>query len=93
MTTEDLAYITCPVLVLTGDDEPFSNHHTIELYESLPNGRLAIIPAASHFVVKSHSKEVVRIIKRFYKNMEFPITKWPRLRKARQEHLLEQKEN
>jgi pimeloyl-ACP methyl ester carboxylesterase len=93
MTTTDLARITCPVLVLTGDDEPFSNHHTIELYEALPNGRLAIIPAASHFVVKSHSKEVVRAIKKFYKNPEFPITKWPRLRKAQQERLLEHREN
>jgi pimeloyl-ACP methyl ester carboxylesterase len=80
MTTMDLGRITCPVLVLTGDDEPFSNHHTIELYESLPQGRLAIIPAASHYVVKERTELMNTIIKDFFQNLDYPVTKWPRLR-------------
>ena len=89
MTPDDLKKITCPVLVLTGDDEPFTNLHTVELYESLPNGRLAIIPGASHFVVKEKTKLMQSMIVDFYKDMSFPITKWPRLRKERTEKLLE----
>ena len=80
MSKDDLAQITCPVLVLTGDDEPFSNHHTIDLYESLPDGRLAIIPGASHFVVKEKSSIVQAHIRDFYRNQQYPETKWPRLR-------------
>ena len=80
LTSADLAKIKCPVLVLTGDDEPFSNHHTVELYEALPNGRLAIIPGASHYVVKEKNELAVATIKDFYQHPEFPITKAPRLR-------------
>ena len=80
MTTSDLALISCPVLVLTGDDEPFSNHHTIELYESLQDGRLAIIPGSSHFVVKEKPEVVQAHIRDFYRNQNYPETKWPRLR-------------
>jgi len=84
LTTGDLAKIECPTLVLTGDDEPFSNHHSVDLYEALPNGRLAIIPGASHIVVKEKPKLMNSMIKDFYRNMNFPITKMPNLRKERQ---------
>ncbi len=90
MTTAELSRISCPVLVLTGDDEPFSNHHTIELYEAIPNGRLAIVPGTSHFVVKEKSKMVQALIKDFYQNLDYPMTTWPRLRKEQSEKLKEQ---
>jgi hypothetical protein len=83
MTVEQLATITCPVLVLTGDDEPFSNHHTIDLYEALPNGRLAIIPGTSHHVIRERSDLACIMIEDFYQRPEFPMTKSPRLRSAR----------
>ena len=91
MTKSDLATITCPVLVLCGDDEPFSNHHTIDLFESLPNAQLAIVPGTSHAVVKERPETVQSIIKKFNKDLKtndaFPITKMPRIRKDRQEAL------
>jgi pimeloyl-ACP methyl ester carboxylesterase len=80
MTVADLAAITCPVLVLTGDDEPFSNHHTVDLYQALPNGRLAIIPAASHYLVHERTAMMNLMVTDFYQHQEFPITKDPRLR-------------
>ena len=89
MATSELARISCPVLVLTGDDEPFSNHHTIELYEAIPGARLAIIPGASHFVVKEKTRLMQILIKDFYQNLRYPITTWPRLRKAATEKLEE----
>jgi pimeloyl-ACP methyl ester carboxylesterase len=56
ITLEELARITCPVLVLNGDDEPFSPHHGVDLYLALPNARLAIIPGSPHAThkVKPH---------------------------------------
>ena len=89
MTIAQLSRISCPVLVLTGDDEPFSNHHTIELYEAIPNARLAIVPGTSHFVVKEKSKIVQGLIKDFYRDLDYPITIWPRLRKEQTEKLKE----
>lgn len=94
MTTSDLAKITCPVLVLAGDDEPFSNLHTVELFEALPNAQLAIVPGTSHAVVKEKPETVQSIIRNFNKSLKtnsgFVFTKMPRIRKARQEQLLEQ---
>lgn len=83
MTIEDLGKITCPTLVLSGDDEPHSNHHTVELYEALQDGRLAIIPGASHYVLKEKNELAVATIIDFFSNLDFPITKWPRLRKGK----------
>jgi pimeloyl-ACP methyl ester carboxylesterase len=97
MSTEDLKKINCPVLVLCGDDEPFSNQHTVELYESLPNAQLAIVPGTSHAVVKEKPETVQSIIKNFNKGLKvnngFVFTKMPNLRKAQQERLLEQSDS
>jgi pimeloyl-ACP methyl ester carboxylesterase len=94
MTTSELSKISCPVLVLCGDDEPFSNHHTVDLFEALPNAQLAIVPGTSHAVVKEVPEIVQSIIKRFNKGLNknngFPFTKMPRIRKVQQEQLLEQ---
>ena len=81
MTKEDLGKINCPVLVLTGDDEPFTNFHTVELYESLQDGRLAIVPGTSHYVIKEKSEIAQAIIKDFYRQPEYPDTKDPNRRK------------
>lgn len=83
MTLAQLATITCPTLVMSGDDEPHSNHHTVELYEALCDGRLAIVPGTSHYVVKEKNDLVTAILIDFYANLGFPITKWPRLRKGK----------
>ena len=91
MTTSDLAKITCPVLVMAGDDEPFSNQHTVELFEALPNAQLAIVPGSSHAVVKEKPETVQSIIRTFNKGLNvnngFPFTKMPNLRKDQQEYL------
>jgi pimeloyl-ACP methyl ester carboxylesterase len=80
MTKRDLNTIECPVLVLTGDDEPFSNHHSVDLYEALPNGRLAVIPGASHYAIKDQTEIATILIKDFYAHPEFPLTRDPNLR-------------
>ena len=81
MTVADLSEIFAPVLVLAGDDEPFSMEHTASLYEALPDGRLAVVPGTSHAVVKERPKLVKALIEDFYKNLELPETKQPNRRK------------
>jgi hypothetical protein len=49
---------------------------------------LAIIPGASHAVVKEKTKLMQAVIKDFYKTLDFPITKMPNRRKKRQAEIL-----
>jgi pimeloyl-ACP methyl ester carboxylesterase len=44
----ELARIAAPTLVMVGDDDITRFEHTIELYETIPDARLAVIPGASH---------------------------------------------
>jgi pimeloyl-ACP methyl ester carboxylesterase len=83
-----LMKIKCPVLVLAGDDEPFNSKMTFEMYEAIPNGRLAVIPGASHAVVNEKTKLMQEVIKDFYKTLDFPITKMPNRRAKQQEKIL-----
>ena len=83
-----LKKIKCPVLVLAGDDEPFNSKMTFEMYEAIPNGRLAVIPGASHAVVHEKTKLMQEVIKDFYKSLDFPITKMPNRRAKQQEKIL-----
>jgi len=66
LTKSDLAKISCPVLVMAGEVEPFSNHHTVDLYESLADADLAIVPGATHSVTKDKPELARAIIKDFY---------------------------
>ena len=83
-----LKKIKCPVLVLAGDDEPFTSQMTWQMYEAIPNGRLAVIPGSSHNLVNEKTKLMQEVIKDFYKNLSFPITKMPNRRAKRQAKIL-----
>jgi pimeloyl-ACP methyl ester carboxylesterase len=81
MTTAQLAGITVPVLVLVGDDDVARLDHTVSLYESIRQSQLAVVPGASHAVLKEHTKECARLIERFLLGPVPPKTKYP-LRRA-----------
>jgi pimeloyl-ACP methyl ester carboxylesterase len=88
MSKRDLKKIQSPTLIIAGDDEPFSNEHTLSLYESIPNARLAIIPGTSHAVLKERPKLVFSILKDFYADPSFPLTKSPNRRLLASEQFL-----
>jgi pimeloyl-ACP methyl ester carboxylesterase len=48
LTLADLNRIASRTLVMFGDDDEVRLEHAIELYRSLPDGELAIIPGTSH---------------------------------------------
>jgi pimeloyl-ACP methyl ester carboxylesterase len=50
LSVEDLARIDRPTLVMVGDDDVVKLSHTVELYEALPRGQLAVVPGASHML-------------------------------------------
>jgi pimeloyl-ACP methyl ester carboxylesterase len=56
LTTEDLATIRVPVLVMASDDEPIELAHTCSMYESIPGAQLAIVPGTSHSMLKGAAR-------------------------------------
>lgn len=77
LTLDEMAKIICPTLILSGDDELFSFGHTTSMYEALPQGRLAIIPGTSHFLLKEKPELTQAIIRDFLANLDYPITRAP----------------
>jgi len=73
----DVASIQCPVLVMVGDDDVIKHDHTISLYEALPLGQLAIIPGASHALIKEKPALATSVIMQFLEDLSFPITRNP----------------
>ena len=74
---KDIAQISVPTLVMAGDDDVVKHSHTIELYEALPLGQLAIVPGTSHGLVKEKPGVVTAIIKSFLSDQSYPITRQP----------------
>lgn len=54
LTQEDVSAVTCPALVIVGDDDEVSLEHAIAMYRALPRGELAVVPYASHGVLVEH---------------------------------------
>ena len=77
LTTDDLARIRRPVLVMAGDDDVATLAHTCSMYESIEEAQLAIVPGTSHGVLKERTKESVRIIRHFLKMELPPFTRMP----------------
>ena len=84
MTIAQLQTIKCPTLVIAGDDDMMSIQHTNEIYESIRNSRLAIIPGASHLIDKDQPELLNLVIRKFLLNHEYPFTLMPARRKNRE---------
>ena len=77
MTISQLATIKAPTLVIAGDDDLHSIKHTYEMYENIPNSRLAIIPGASHLIDKDQPELLTKVIRKFLKDTNYPVTLMP----------------
>jgi pimeloyl-ACP methyl ester carboxylesterase len=77
LTTDELATISVPVLVMAGDDDVATLAHTASMYESIPGAELAIVPGTSHMLLKERTKESVRIIEHFLGSKWPPVTYAP----------------
>ncbi len=77
LSTDDLGKVLCPTLIMAGDDENFSLAHIASMYEAIPQGRLAIVPGTSHYVIKEKPELTQAIIKDFLDNLAPPQTRAP----------------
>ena len=48
VTRDDLGGITCRTLVMVADDDEVRLEHAIDMYRSLPDAELAVVPGTSH---------------------------------------------
>jgi pimeloyl-ACP methyl ester carboxylesterase len=77
LTADDLRRITCPTLVVAGDDDAIRLDHTCALFEALPAGELAIVPAASHLLPIEKPAFVGSLILEFLQRSGPPVTFMP----------------
>jgi pimeloyl-ACP methyl ester carboxylesterase len=77
INVSDIAQIKVPTLVMAGDDDVVKHSHSIELYEALPLGQLAIVPGTSHALVKEKPGLVTALIQSFLSDQSYPITRYP----------------
>jgi pimeloyl-ACP methyl ester carboxylesterase len=82
LSTDDLAAIPVPVLVMVGDDDIVAHDHTIALYEALPASQLAVIPGASHVAFVEKPDLVNQIVLGFLGEEGPPVTLQPMRRRA-----------
>lgn len=82
LTPSDLANVTTPTLVLAGDDDIIEHSHTVELFESLPDAQLAIVPGTSHVLVMEKPDLVNQLILAFLAETARPETMLPIRRAA-----------
>jgi pimeloyl-ACP methyl ester carboxylesterase len=59
---EELARITAPTLVMAGDRDVISHEHTLELFKSIKNAQLSIIPGTTHFLLDEKPKQTTNAI-------------------------------
>jgi pimeloyl-ACP methyl ester carboxylesterase len=65
ITVADLARVTPPVMLISGDRDLVTLEHTVAMFNALPDVRLAIVPGADHHVPKSRPDTVAALILEF----------------------------
>jgi pimeloyl-ACP methyl ester carboxylesterase len=62
ISKEDLVRIVAPTLIMAGDRDATTHEHTLELFRSIKNAELCIIPGASHFLLSEKPEMANRVI-------------------------------
>jgi len=62
---DELAKITLPVLVMAGDRDAVTAEHTLQLFKSIKNAELCIIPGTTHFLLSEKPDAANRAILEF----------------------------
>ena len=66
--SHELAGITAPTLVISGDDDMMTLEHTVELYRAIPGSELAVVPGTSHALAFEKPDLLNRIVLDFLEN-------------------------
>lgn len=62
---DSLAALRLPVLVMAGDHDMVALDHTLQIQRSIPGAQLAIVPGASHMLVRERPELVGRLLQEF----------------------------
>jgi pimeloyl-ACP methyl ester carboxylesterase len=62
---EELAKIVAPTLVMAGDKESIPQEHTLELFRSIKDSQLCIVPGSTHFLLSENPVAANRAILEF----------------------------
>jgi pimeloyl-ACP methyl ester carboxylesterase len=72
LTPDDLAAVGCRTLVMLGDDDEVRLEHAVEMYRSLPDGELAVVPGTSHGLLVEKPDLCDRLILDFLEHEPVP---------------------
>jgi pimeloyl-ACP methyl ester carboxylesterase len=74
-SSEELASIKAPVLIVLGNHDFVRVEHALETFKIIPDAELAVIPDAGHFVLFSEQERVIPVVKHFLEKPEkrFPL--------------------
>jgi pimeloyl-ACP methyl ester carboxylesterase len=75
----ELGKIEPPTMVMAGDDDCIDPGHSVDMFRRLPNGRLAIVPGASHTAPVEQAALVNDMILAFLDGPEKPAELMPLL--------------
>jgi pimeloyl-ACP methyl ester carboxylesterase len=64
----DVSKIKAKVLIIAGDEDSVKGEHSLEIYKSIPNAQLCIMPGATHFAPASNIELFNGITDRFLSN-------------------------
>ncbi len=62
LTTDDLAPIVVPTLVMAADDDSTRMEHIVAMYRAIPGAELAIVPGTSHALIDEKPDMIDRLI-------------------------------
>jgi pimeloyl-ACP methyl ester carboxylesterase len=62
ISKEDLGRIEAPTLIMAGDRDATTHEHTLELFRSIKNAELCIVPGTTHFLLSEKPELANRII-------------------------------
>ncbi len=65
LTTDDLAKISVPTLVIAADHDMMTIEHSVALFQAIPGAQLCIVPGASHALAFERVEEVSGAALRF----------------------------
>jgi pimeloyl-ACP methyl ester carboxylesterase len=65
LTAEQLAAVSARTLVVSGDDDGVHLEHTVEMYRSIPDSELAVVPGTSHLLLLEKPDLVTDLVLRF----------------------------
>ncbi|MET8052631.1 alpha/beta hydrolase [Streptosporangium sp. NPDC005286] len=80
LTVDDLAAVTCLVLVMAADDDIVTLEHTLQMYRALPAAQLAVVPQTSHLLLHERPELCARLVGDFLTGVPAPT--WMPIRRA-----------